>query len=121
VAGSLPPRIWATGELAPLQSCVMPNEDATTDSSVEKLTEELERLRALVGPLESSYQDLVNQIGAAQAATKIAEQDAGGLRAELTELNVDLRRARQDQRRVQRAMLWPVRAVRRVLRRALRR
>jgi chromosome segregation ATPase len=97
----------------------MQNEDATIDSSTEGLTEELERLRALVGPLESSYHDLVGQVAAAQQVAKTAEQDAGALRAELTELKVDLRRARQDQRRVQRAVLWPVRAVRRVLRRAL--
>lgn len=79
---------------------------------VDVMAAELERLRALVGPLEESYEDLRVELAEARQAVRIAELDAGRLRGELTAMSVDLHRARQDQYHVRRLLLRPLRALR---------
>lgn len=74
-------------------------------------SEELDRLRALVGPTESSYVELRDQLAAAQDAVRAAEAENGRLRGRITELELDLHRARQDQFHLQRLALSPVRRV----------
>ncbi len=72
---------------------------------------ELERLRALVGPLEESYEELRVELAEARQAARAAEYEAGRLRGELTAMRVDLHRARQDQYHVRRLLLRPLRRV----------
>lgn len=74
--------------------------DATPphDSSAEliRLRAEVERLRALVGPSEDSYEKLTRDaIGARQAAME-AELDAGRARARVVELENEVRRWQRD-------------------------
>lgn len=64
--------------------------------------DELSRLRALVGPSEISYLQIKEDLEAASSATRAAVLDAGRLRGELTEMSVQLARARQDQDVMQR-------------------
>ena len=71
---------------------------------------ELERLRALVGPNESSYADLVDQLAAARDANRDAELRAGEFRGQLTQLRSELQRARQDQYHISRLVVRPFRA-----------
>jgi predicted nucleic acid-binding Zn-ribbon protein len=63
---------------------------------------ELERLRRLVGPSETSYAALRRDVDHARDAAREAELAAGSLRGELAEMRVALARARQDQDRFQR-------------------
>ena len=72
---------------------------------------ELERLRDLVGPTESSYAELRDQLDAARAAVRDAELENGRLRGRITEMELELHRARQDQFHLQRVALAPVRRV----------
>jgi hypothetical protein len=65
------------------------------DSEVALMRAEIERLRRLVGPSEQSYADLRDELLAARDAAKSAEAAAGELRGELTEVYVELARARQ--------------------------
>ncbi len=59
--------------------------------------DELERLRALVGPSEVAYEALRADRDAAQQITRRAMAETGELRGRLTEMSVQLSRARQDQ------------------------
>ncbi|MEO6654438.1 MAG: hypothetical protein ABIP17_17500 [Ilumatobacteraceae bacterium] len=59
--------------------------------------DELTRLRTLVGPNERSYQDLVDELAAAERAGRDSEEANGVLRAQIAELTTSLRRAQQDQ------------------------
>lgn len=61
------------------------------------MSEELERLRALVGPSERDYSSLRGDVEQAEAAARAAQREAGELRGELAEMRVQLSRARQDQ------------------------
>ena len=79
---------------------------------VEAPTDEIERLRELVGPSEASYRELRAELDNARDAVKAAEAENGRLRGELTELRVDLHRARQDQYHVWRVALRPALAIR---------
>lgn len=63
---------------------------------------ELERLRELVGPSETSYVALRADRDAAQEAARSAELEAGRLRGHIVELSTQLSRARQDQDLLQR-------------------
>lgn len=74
--------------------------------------DEIERLRALVGPTESSYADLRTEIATARDEGRQAETELGHLRAEITGLRVDLHRARQDQYHIRRLVLSPALALR---------
>lgn len=58
---------------------------------------ELERLRALVGPSEESYEALRVDRDQARAAAKEALAETGELRGRIEEMSVQLSRARQDQ------------------------
>lgn len=58
---------------------------------------ELGRLRVLVGPSEIAYEALVADRDAAIEAAKAATLEVGELRGQLTEMSVQLSRARQDQ------------------------
>jgi hypothetical protein len=73
---------------------------------------EIERLRALVGPNEESYADLQAELEQSSAAVREAELANGRLRAEIVELRVDLRRARQDQYHVWKLVGRPGRLLR---------
>lgn len=70
----------------------------------DELRAEVERLRALVGPSESSYEDLQQDLLAARDAARGAEAAAGVLRGQVAELHVELARARQDQEHFQRML-----------------
>lgn len=59
--------------------------------------DELERLRALVGPSEASYEGLLRDRDEAQRIAQEAVAQAGALRGEIVELGVQVSRARQDQ------------------------
>jgi predicted nucleic acid-binding Zn-ribbon protein len=72
-------------------------------SEVEELRAEVERLRALVGPTETAYEQLLADVAGAREAARTAEAEAGALRGTIAELHVQLARARQDQDRWQRA------------------
>jgi len=69
----------------------MPAVDATDGS------DELERLRDLVGPSETSYAELLQDRNQAVLAAKQASAEAGELRGHIVDLSVQLSRARQDQ------------------------
>ncbi|MFK8025764.1 MAG: hypothetical protein AB8G26_17540 [Ilumatobacter sp.] len=58
---------------------------------------EIDRLRALVGPSETSYAALQDDRDAAVAEAKAAMAEAGELRGHIVDLSVQLSRARQDQ------------------------
>lgn len=59
--------------------------------------DEMERLRALVGPSEVAYEALRADRDAAQLEAKQATAEAGALRGTIEEMSVQLSRARQDQ------------------------
>ena len=63
---------------------------------------ELERLRELVGPSETSYAELRTDRDAARAVARDAEAEAGRLRGQIVEMSAQLSRARQDQDLLQR-------------------
>jgi len=68
----------------------------------ETPSDELERLRRLVGPSERSYEDLRDDVAGAREAAREALAETGRLRGELAEMRVELARARQDQDTLQR-------------------
>jgi hypothetical protein len=74
------------------------------------LRAEIDRLRALVGPSEQSYDDLRQDLLAATDVAKGAEAEAGMLRGQLAEMHVALARARQDQEYFQRMVPVGLRA-----------
>lgn len=82
-------------------------------------SDELERLRELVGPSETSYAELREDRDHAVLAAKRASAEAGELRGHIVDLSVQLSRARQDQeyQQVSAAMSPPARLVYRVRRR----
>lgn len=57
---------------------------------------EVDRLRDLVGPSERSYMALRRDVEASAAVAREATAQAGELRGRLTEMSVELSRARQD-------------------------
>ena len=60
------------------------------------LRDEVTRLRNLVGPSEKSYEDLSRDSRAARDAARSAELEAGRLRAQVVELENDVRRWQRD-------------------------
>lgn len=84
----------------------MPDDGDRVDGAAE-LHAEIDRLRALVGPNEQSYAELRDEIDRAQEAVRDAELDAGRLRGTITEMRLELHRARQDQFHLQRVVLRP--------------
>ena len=78
----------------------------------ESTIDELDRLRALVGPTESSYDDLRAENAAARDEARQTETELGHLRAEITGLRADLHRAQQDQYHIRRLVLSPALALR---------
>ena len=82
--------------------------DETDDPAA--LRAEVDRLRALVGPSEQSYDDLRHDLLAARDAAKGAEAAAGVLRGQLAQMQVELARARQDQEYFQRMLPLGLRA-----------
>lgn len=69
---------------------------------VEALRAEVARLRSIVGPDERAYEELRDDRDGAVAAARDAEREAGRLRGQIAEMQVQLVRARQDQERYQR-------------------
>lgn len=64
-------------------------------------TDELTRLRALVGPSEVSYAELRDDLAAASERLRELEHELGELRGRQVEMDTQLARARQDQERYQ--------------------
>jgi len=64
---------------------------------VQSLSDEVERLRRLVGPSERGFADLQADVTAAEKHARQADAAAGELRGRLAEMSVDLSRARQEQ------------------------
>jgi hypothetical protein len=71
-------------------------------SATNDLSAELARLRILVGPSEVAYATLLADVERAHSVAKQAALDAGELRGKITEMSVQLSRARQDQDLLQR-------------------
>jgi chromosome segregation ATPase len=63
---------------------------------------ELDRLRGLVGPSETSYAELRADRNEAQRVARDAVAELGELRGHIVELNTQVSRARQDQDLLQR-------------------
>ncbi len=76
---------------------------------IDELRNEISRLRALVGPSETSYEQMRTDLLAARDAAKGAEAAAGSLRGLNAELHVHLARARQDQDHFQRLVVGSAR------------
>ena len=91
-----------------------------SDDDLPALQAELERLRQLVGPSEQSYVDLRQDVLAARDVAKGAEAAEGVYRGRVTELEVALARARQDQDHFQRAVFDTLRNGRHRVGRAVR-
>lgn len=66
-------------------------------SAMDEAADELERLREMVGPSETSYAELREDRDQAVHAAKQAFAEAGELRGHIVDLSVQLSRARQDQ------------------------
>ena len=66
-------------------------------TAMDQAAEELERLRELVGPSETSYAELREDRDQAVQVAKGASAEAGELRGHIVDLSVQLSRARQDQ------------------------
>lgn len=66
-------------------------------TSMDESDEELERLRELVGPSETSYTSLRDDRDDAVRLAREATAEAGELRGHIVDLSVQLSRARQDQ------------------------
>jgi hypothetical protein len=85
------------------------------EMSHDQLWAEVDRLRSLVGPSEDSYLELREQALTAGDAARHAEQMVGRLRGEIAVLEVELRRARQDQEWIRRIVFrLPVTVLRRL-------
>jgi predicted nucleic acid-binding Zn-ribbon protein len=78
----------------------VPDQDPSRE--IRELREEVDRLRALVGPSEASYERMREDLLAARDAARGAHAEAGSLRGLNAELHVHLARARQDQDHLQR-------------------
>ena len=66
-------------------------------TAMDEPVDELERLRVLVGPSESSYHDLREDRDRAVQVAKEAAAEVGELRGHIVDLSVQLSRARQEQ------------------------
>lgn len=66
------------------------------DEELASLRSEITRLRELVGPSEKSYQDLAQDARGARDAARRAELEAGQLRAQIVELENEVRRWQRD-------------------------
>ena len=74
-------------------------ESPTPEQPVDELAslrDEVTRLRKLVGPSEKSYEDLSRDSRTARDAARSAELEAGRLRAQVVELENDVRRWQRD-------------------------
>ena len=91
-----------------------------SDDELAELRDEVDRLRRLVGPSEQSYADLRQDLLAARDAAKGAEAAEGVYRGRVTELEVALARARQDQDHFQRVVFDTLRTGRHRVSRAVR-
>jgi len=77
----------------------MPTDLPTAIAPSDELSElrlEVSRLRALVGPSEKSYEDLTRDALTARDAARTAELQAGRLRAQIVELEIEVRRWQRD-------------------------
>lgn len=72
------------------------------------MSDELERLRALVGPSEVDYEQLRADVLRAEDEARRATQEAGSLRGTIEEMSVQLSRARQDQDLLQRRVAMSI-------------
>jgi archaellum component FlaC len=63
---------------------------------LSELRSEVSRLRALVGPSEKSYEDLTRDALTARDAARNAELETGRLRAQIVELENEVRRWQRD-------------------------
>jgi len=61
-----------------------------------ELRSEVSRLRALVGPSEKSYEDMTRDALSARDAARTAELETGSLRAQIVELENEVRRWQRD-------------------------
>lgn len=68
----------------------------STDPELDALRIENERLRALVGPSEKSYEDLTRDARGARDAARRAELEAGRARARVVELEIEVQRWQRD-------------------------
>jgi chromosome segregation ATPase len=66
------------------------------DNEFSALLEEVARLRRLVGPSEKSYEDLERDAVGARDAARKAELETGQLRAQIVELENEVRRWQRD-------------------------
>ena len=66
-------------------------------SAMDESADEMERLRELIGPSETSYAQLRKDRDQAVQLAKDASAEAGELRGHIVDLSVQLSRARQDQ------------------------
>lgn len=73
-----------------------PPAPCSDDTEMTRLREENARLRALVGPLEQSYDDLRAELVDAEAAVRSAEAVNGELRGEILEITYSLDQARHN-------------------------
>ena len=67
-----------------------------TANELASLRDEVARLRSLVGPSEKSYKDLTQDSRTARDAARSAELEAGRLRAQIVELENEVRRWQRD-------------------------
>lgn len=86
---------------------------AASDSldELSQLRAENARLRALVGPVEQSYEELRAELADAAEAVRQAEAANGELRGEILELTVALGQARHNMGKVSRIMVQRSRRV----------
>ena len=75
---------------ADLPTAIPPSDELT------ELRSEVSRLRALVGPSEKSYEDLTRNALTARDAARTAELETGSLRAQIVELENEVRRWQRD-------------------------
>jgi hypothetical protein len=66
------------------------------DDELASLRSEVTRLRHLVGPSEKSYEDVAQDARGARDAARRAELEAGRLRAQIVELENEVRRWQRD-------------------------
>jgi chromosome segregation ATPase len=66
------------------------------DEELTSLRSEITRLRELVGPSEKSYEDLAQDARGARDLARRAELEAGQMRAQIVELENEVRRWQRD-------------------------
>jgi len=66
------------------------------DEELTSLRSEITRLGELVGPSEKSYEDLAQDARGARDAARRAELEAGQMRAQIVELENEVRRWQRD-------------------------